>query len=245
MNLTLENCADFVLSSTPEDIREAVKEMGREEDAAKQALQQKCTDYFGLKDQQYQRIVDQIEKVQAQREAVEKEKARHERAMVEATLSGNDEVIAAIQKELERCASALASFTAQIEMFRDYEIKGDPALFAEIEMDSAALYELISTNKQIKEAMYAVTEEIKNAWRVAIYDMDNVQFVSNDYKEPWNTQLERVQKDKLKAPETVGAKIDKKQAAIEAAEQRRRDAAQQPGNVVHTTHTTVVRRPAE
>lgn len=234
MKLSLENCADFVRSSTPDAVRDAVSELYQAEDAGKAALRQKVAAYFAGKDQRFQRIVGQIEKVQQQRDAVEAEKARHSRALVEATLSGDSAVIQRVQGELARCEAELASLNGQIEMFTAYEVTGDPALYAEISEDHAGLLDLISSNAQIRGAMYTETEKLRNAWASAVYPENRKMWVSGDFKEPWMSDFEKVQKDQRKAPETVGAKLDAKASAdmaaeaVKVAEEQRRNIAAQP-----------------
>ena len=225
MNLTLDNCVEFVRSSTPEAVKAAVQEMNHAEEAQKSALSQKCAAYFASKEQRYQRIVDQIRKAQGQREAVEAEKATHNQALVNATLSGDDETVTAIQQELERCESALASFTAQIEMFRAYQLDGDPELSAEIERDRAALKTLIDGNKAIREAVFQVTEEIKRAWASAVYDPDakGVALPWN-HREPWEIKADRVRDDQREKPVVVGAKLDAASADAKTAAARQQGA---------------------
>ena len=225
MELTIQNCVEFVRNSTPEAVREAVRETYAAETEAKEALRAKCAAYFDGKKQRFQRIEAQVEKIQEQRQAVEAEKARHDRGMVEATISGDDVTITAIQKELERCASALSSFTAQIEMFQGYEITGDPALYAEIAQDHAALQELISANAQIRDALFAETEKNKNAWARAVYNPDTYGHGITGYREPWMADFDRVQEDQQKAPETVGAKLDAAAADAKTAAARQQGAA--------------------
>ena len=213
MNLTLQNCTEFVHSNGPEAVREAVKELYRTEDAAKIALSEKVKAYFASKDERYKRIVEQIEKVQEQRQAVEAEKGKYDRSLVEATIRGDGETVEAVQKELERCASAIAAYDAQIEVFKAYELRGDEAIAAEIARDHTALLDLIEGNKAIREAMFQITEEIKRAWASAIYNPD-VKRVTG-YREPWMDDFDRVQKDQQKAPATVGAMLDAA-AAVDA-----------------------------
>ena len=211
MNLTLENCTEFVRSNGPEAVREAVRETYAAETEAKEALRAKCAAYFDGKKQRFQRIVEQIEKVQEQRRAVEAEKGQHDRCMVEATILGDGETVEAVQKELERCASAIAAYDAQVVMFKGYELRGDPALFAELEEDRAALRDLIEGNKAIRKAMFQITEEIKNAWASAVYKhKSELEVITrpSDYREPWEIQADRVRDDQRKTPETVGAKLD-------------------------------------
>lgn len=208
MELTLENCVEFVRSSTPEAVKEAVLEMNRAEEARKSALGQKCAAYFASKDERLKRIVDQLENISEQRQAVEAEKARHNQALVNATLARDAGTVAAIQGKLSGCESDLASFTAQIEMFRAYELRGDPALFQEIAQDHAALLELIEANKAIRTAMDEAAQEIAYAWKTAVV------FNSGNWREPWQDQIDRVQKDQRKTPETVGAKLEKKARVV-------------------------------
>lgn len=224
MNLTIENCAGFVRSSTPETVKEAVRELYQAEDAAKAALREKCAAYFASKDERYKRIVEQIASVDAQRQAVEAEKAQHSKALVEATLSGDSTTIQRVQGELARCEAEIASFNGQTEMYTAYELTGDPALYAEIVQDHAALLELISVNSQIRDAMYQITEQIKNAWASAVYPENRKAWVSGNFREPWQADVEKVQADQQETPETVGARLNTKAAADKAAaaEQQRR-----------------------
>ena len=231
MKLSLENCADFARSSTPEAVRDAVSELYRAETEAKEALRQKVAAYFTGKDQRFQRIVGQIEKVQQQRDAVEAEKARHSRALVEATLSDDSAVIQRVQGELAKCEAELASCNSQVEMFTAYELTGDPALYAEISEDHAGLLDLISSNAQIRDAMYTETEKLRSAWASAVYPENRKMWVSGDFKEPWQSDFEKVQADQQKTPETVGEKFNAKAAADKKAEATRQRSAAVPGAV--------------
>ncbi len=235
MNLTLENCADFVRSSMPEAVREEVRALYMAETEAKEALWQKVAAYFAGKDQYFQRIVGQIEKVRELRQDVEAEKAQHSRALVEATLSGDSVVIQRVQGELARCEAERASLNGQIEMFTAYELTGDPALYEEITQDHCALLDLISSNSAIRDAMYTETEKIKSSWACAVYNPDTYgKWVSGNYREPWQSDFEKVQVDQQTTPETVGTKLNAKTAAAPtaaAAETTRQRSTAAPGAV--------------
>ena len=231
MSLTLENCADFVRGNSPKTVKAAVRELYQAEDAGKAALREKCTAYFASKDERYKRIVEQIASVDAQRQAVEAEKAQHSRALVEATVNGDSALILQIQGKMERVESQLASFSAQIEAYRSYELTGDPGLYAEITQDHAALLELISAHSQIRDAMFQVTEQIKSAWASAVYPENRKAWVSGNFREPWMGDFEKVQADQQKTPETVGAKLNAKAAAEKAAEAERQRRESIPGVV--------------
>ena len=231
MILSLENCADFVRSSTPEAVKAAVSELYQAEDAAKEALRQKVAAYFETREQRYQRIVAQIASVEEQRQAVEAEKAQHSRALVEATVNGDSALIHQIQGEMERVESRLASFGAQLEAFRSYELRGDETIAAEIAQDRAALDELISVNSQIRDAMYQITEQIKNAWARAVYNPDTYGKGVTGYRESWMDAVDRVQNDQKKAPQTVGQRLNAKAEADKKAEATRQRSAAAPGVV--------------